>query len=219
MTVFAAAAVAGIAMAADSNVVGYTQVAPYDTFGTAWAGQNFVQCGDGAIKLTEMLDASTLEYGDTIQFWDREDVVFNVYAWNGVGWEDTDLNQVGLDIPDIDIPNGIGVLLQTVNPVALAGQVSTNLTEVSLSEGLNLTSSLFPVPVDLSKCDFSALDYGDTIQVWDTVEFVWVVYAWNGVAFEDTDLEEVTGVIAQPGEAFFVGVANNTSYTQTPPSL
>jgi len=159
-----------------------------------------------------------LEYGDTVQIWDRVSVVFTAYSWNGAAWEDGDLNEVGSDIPDIDIPNGMGVAIQTVNPAVFAGEVdATGNATVSVSAGGNLVSSMFPVPFDLDKCDFSAFDYGDVIQVWDTVGFAWVVYSWNGVGFEDGDLNDVSGVIAQPGEAFFVSVANNITYIQESP--
>ena len=165
-----------------------------------------------------MLDPAALEYGDTVQIWDRASVVFTAYSWNGGAWEDGDLNEVGSDIADIDIPNGMGVITQTTNPAVFAGEVdATGNATVSVFTGLNLASSKFPVPFDLDKCDFSALDYGDVIQVWDTVGFAWVAYAWNGVGFEDGDLNDVSGVIAQPGEAFFIGVANNTTYIQESP--
>jgi len=220
VTVFAACAVAGMAMAqADSNIVGYTKVDPFNQYGAAWAGQNFVKCGGGSIQLTEMLDASALVAGDVIQFWDNKSVAYFGYMWTGGGWEDPDLNEVGTDIPDIDVSNSMGFFAQTVNPVTLAGEVSTNVTEVSLEAGGNLVSSLFPVPFDLDKCDFSALTPGDTIQVWDTTGLAWVMYMWTGAGFEDAELEEVTGVIAQPGEPFFVTVTGGTSYTQTPPTL
>ena len=199
------------------NIVGYTTVTPYDPSGAAWAGQNFVKCGGDALKITEILDPATLEYGDMIQIWDKDDVVFVAYMWNGGGWEDGDLNVVGLDVPDFDVPNGMGINMLTVNPVVFAGEVKTDVTEVVLAEGVSLASSLFPIAFDLDKCDFSAFEYGDSIQVWDANEFAWVLYMWNGGGWEDADLNEVTGVVAQAGEAFFVSVANSATYTQASP--
>jgi hypothetical protein len=217
MTALAACLVAGFVVAqsvTSANVVGYYGIAKFDSQ-NAWCGQAFQKVGGGNHTLSEMFNSADLGYGDTIQLFNGSEFV--AYAWTGTGWENAELQVVGVDIPDITMAPSSGFYLTAANTVNMVGEVSPVNATVNLSAGYTLVTAPFPVAFNVDDMDFSALAYGDAVQVWDAVNLVFVAYVWNGTGWEDASLNPVTGVIAALGESVFLQVTGNTSFSQNCP--
>ena len=195
VTVFAACAIAGAALAVDSNIVGYQMhnlKAGPNLMGVAWEG-----IGDSGeqIGLADIMDITQLtsydvsEYveGDYAQAWD-----INIGNWGpvyfyidepswGSSYENTWMTDGYAPInPKLDAGQAFWLFLKDdINNFPFKGQVAESGAIITLENGPNLIANPLPRSVNLvdealvlfggQKTSYDVSEYaeGDSVQTWD----------------------------------------------------
>ena len=182
-----------MALAADSNIVGYQMhslKAGASIMGVPWEG---VQTPDGKIGLSEMIDTSKLtpfdvdnaEAGDSVQIWDAGSgwsVPYNYVDAGDIDASYADTWMDGDQVPHnlrLDPGQALCLFLKNTTPVlSFAGQVPEGGTQIVLAQGYNLLASSLPRTISLGNksvvtisgqtpFDVDNAEAGDSVQVWD----------------------------------------------------
>jgi len=189
VTVFAACAVTGMAMAADSNIVGYvtktTAANKMDIFGVP-----FQNIGDTDINVQDVLPGPGVTDGgtDLLRIWNPATATYvaayycsETYSsdWNttyGPGWADS--SWVRLDFP---IATGQGFWLTTGNDasITIAGEVlgATDNKNSTLANKMDILCNTFPVDINIQdvKPVSGVTDGGtDLLRIWNPATATYV---------------------------------------------
>jgi hypothetical protein len=171
VTVFAACAIAGMAMALDSNIVGYQMhnvKAGLNLMGVAWEG---VMATDGKIALEDLMDSSLLTPfvifsddpvdGDYVDTWIVGDSWGARYFYMddpilGKGWMDSvTLTPV---VGGLDAGQAFWLFLNNdISDFPFKGQVAEGGTIHTLAAGLNLIAN--PIPRDIVLMDTKVIEF------------------------------------------------------------
>ena len=195
MTVFAACAIAGAAVAVDSNIVGYQMhnlKAGPNLMGVAWEA---VDVAGQPIGLSDMMDTTLLTSydedaiveGDSIQTWSIGSGWGPVYfyvnqpSWNygAVDYTDTWMDGGFTPCnPTLDAGQAFWLFLKNdISDFPFKGQVAENGAVATLTVGPNLIANPLPRAIDLAdpsvvtasgqtSYDEDAIVEGDSIQTW-----------------------------------------------------
>jgi len=197
MTVFAACAIAGAAVAVDSNIVGYQMhnlKAGPNLMGVAWEA---VDVAGQPIGLADIMDISQLTsinedgdvYGDYVNVWNiGSGWDANVYyyvdqpSWNEPGlnyektWMDGDFQPCN---PTLDAGQAFWLFLKAnISDFPFKGQVAENGSLATLTTGPNLIANPIPRDINLSNASVVAVEgatsvnedgdiFGDYVNVWN----------------------------------------------------
>ena len=238
VTVFAACAIAGAVVAADSNVVGYNTLPPDGPW--SMLGISFTECAGGALKLDKLEGAFTS--GDQIQvpftMSDGFTPDFVTYQYlteaddlvDADGWYDGGWSYIG---DTVELSQGEGVWYYSasgIKGVTVAGEVSKNVFSKTFVEPFTMTSSGFPVKFNPNAANFTwSMSSGDQIQIPFTMsdgftpDFITYQYLTESEDLVDVDgwydggWALVDNVIADVGQGFWVYSQNGGSVTSTSP--
>ena len=204
MTVFAACAIAGAAMAVDSNIVGYvtktTAANKMDILGVP-----FQNVGDTTLNVQDILPQSGFVDGaDVLRVWnpittkyvavsyysDTYDSADTNYDTDlGPGWADTDQFRV-----DFTLSPGQGFWLTTRNnaSVSIAGEVlaATDNKVSTTANKMDIICNTFPV--DASVQDITPVsgfvDGADVLRVWNPITAKYVAASYYGDTYDSADI-------------------------------
>ena len=206
VTVFAACAIAGLAMAVDSNIVGYITKTT-DANKMDILGMSFQEIGGADLNVQDILLEGADPYGgtDILRVWNPQTakytyaIYFNDtyadYDYDpdlGPGWADAD--QIRFDFT---IPAGQGFWLTTSGNASatIAGEVLAK-TDNKVSTDANkmdILSNTFPVDANVQDVKFvsGADPYGgtDILRVWNpqTAKYTYAIYFHDTYADYDYD--------------------------------
>ena len=192
VTVFAACAIAGAALAVDSNVVGY-QTTGLDATVFKMVGVQFSDIGaDTGLTLDKLLTGN-FPYGTQIQVLKSSGSGYDTYtyleeAYDGVlddfvpGWAD-----IQDDLATVTLVTGQAFWLKapSVSAASLAGEVLATDKAVNVSATLfNMIANPYPVATSLNETSWTGLTYGDQIQVLKSSGSGYDTYTYLEEAFD-----------------------------------
>jgi len=233
MTVFAACAIAGAAVAVDSNIVGYTTKG-LTANQKAISGAQFVEVGEAGLELSSIkLENVPAEGTATIQWWNGSG--YEQAAWVEMNWDSGipwwgDGNDWEVEITHTFAP-GEGFWI--VTPSGVSGAKVTQSGEVALSESVSYDFDLAankkfmfinPLPTDLILADITLANVPAegtaTIQWWNGSGYdqaAWVEMNWDsGIPWwgDGNDWEvEITHTF-NPCEGFWIVVPSGVTAPQ-----
>ena len=233
MTVFAACAIAGAAVAVDSNIVGYTTKGVAASQKTI-SGAQFVEVGEAGLELSSIkLENVDMDGGVVIQWWNGSG--YDRAAWVEKNWGDGvpwwgDESDWEVEITHTFAP-GEGFWVQM--PGGVSGATVTQSGEVAVDNvatfDFDLAAStkylmINPLPTELNLSDITIvnadMDGGVVIQWWNGSSYdraAWVEKNWgDGVPWwgDETDWEvEITHTF-NPTEGFWVQMPGGVSNPQ-----
>jgi len=219
MTALAVCLAAGFAVAApaggsvvSSNIVGYSSVAGYGA--GVFCGVVFEKVGGGTNTLSQQFDTSAmLDWVDNVAYFNPGDGTWPTYYYG------SDVAGQFGTIGDPDMPIGVGILTQfspaTVKQIGQVHDTTQPFTH-KLPAGASLMSSAWPVPMKLSKFDWSGLvPYADNIGFYNVGDGSIDTYYWDGTGFtQDFATYPLSDTIADIGVAILVGNSVDVAITE-----
>ena len=229
VTAFAACAIAGAVMAADSNIVGYVSTVGNDNGATLLAPM-FIECGGVNAKLG-MITGEFDEYLDTVQILDDTLAMAVEYVWVDVTYDPLGLtspvwsSDYTTDDSDVVIPRGVGVVVsKSTAIIQYAGEVEAGGVSIACDPGATVLGNPTPVTITLGQIGFTDLEeYTDTIQLLDSTLAMATEYVWVDVTYDPLGLTppvwssdytaDDSGVELAPGVGFVLSSMNGSTVT------
>ena len=208
VTVFAACAVAGLAFAADSNIVGYvtktTAAGKMDIVGT-----HFQNIGDATINIQDVFPGVGIDlYGrDFLRIWNPLTATYITASYWGDTYDVEDVNgdndlgpgwadegQIRLDFT-IDPGQGFWLQTRANASVTIAGEVlAADDNRASTAAGkMDILCNTFPVELNIQEITpVSGIDlYGrDFLRAWNPTTATYITASYWGDTY---DVEDVNG--------------------------
>ena len=220
VTVFAALAVAGAAVAADSNVVGYVNTDGENGF-TVFAPM-FIEC-NGTDTTLGMIKGDFDEWMDTLQILDDTLAAATAYTWVDVNYDGKPVwsEDFVTDHSSVIIPRGAGVVISKATAIIqCAGEVEVGNAVIPCDPGFTVLGNPTPVTIKLGDIGFIGLEeWMDTLQILDDRLAAAKAYTWVDVNFDGTPVwteDFVTDYSADelaPGVGFVLSSMNGATVT------
>ena len=222
MTVFAACAIAGAAVAADSNIVGYVNTDGENGF-TVFAPM-FIECG-GTDTTLGMITGDFDEFMDTVQVLDDTLTTSTLYTWVDVTWSSATpvwTSDFATDDSAVIIPRGAGVVVsKSTTTILCSGEVEVGSVVIPCDPGFTVLGNPTPVKITLGDIDFLGLEeFSDTLQLLDdslvtSTLYTWVDVTWSGATpvWTSDFATDDSGVELAPGAGFVLSSMNGSTVT------
>ncbi|MCL2104303.1 MAG: hypothetical protein FWH21_04510 [Kiritimatiellaeota bacterium] len=216
MTVFAACAIAGAAVAADSNIVGYVNTDGND--GATLIAPMFIECG-GSDTTLGMITGEFEEWADTLQILDDTLAMATIYFWADVGAGPVWTSDGATDDSTITIPRGAGVVVsKSTATIFCAGEVEMGSVVIPCGSGATALGNPTPVKIKLGDINFSDLEeWSDTLQLLDGSLAMATIYFWadvgSGPVWTSDGATDDSTVELAPGAGFVLSSMNGSTVT------
>jgi len=211
-----------MAMAVDSNVVGYVNT-PGENGYTVFAPM-FCGCLDTPMTLGAITGDFT-EYSDSLQILDDGLVTSDSYVWVDVTYSGAApvwSSDYVTDDSGVVVPRGAAVVISSAAAVIQnAGEVETKDITIECDPGFTVLGNPTPVTIKLGDIKFTDLEeYSDSLQILDdglvtSDSYVWVDVTYSGAApvWSSDYVTDDSGVELLPGAGFVLSSANGSKAT------